>query len=257
MSGTHSARITHKLNGSCSWTEHLSHLAEWPNMRWTNWKTVSTLATLGLLAGCQEPLSAPGRASVGPAPIMLAPADAPSLGLSGGNQSNTSADFTVGAWGGVFFAGNHAVVIPAQGICDPATSTYGPGTWDDPCSPLRGSLKIHAEVRAENGRTWVDFTPSIRFVPSSNPRDWAWIYMYTPTARGASDLSAFNILYATRIGGPTTDDAVGDQTLRTYVDTQSGVSMRRIKHFSGYTVSAGRSCDPATETCTDSTGGGQ
>ena len=34
--------------------------------------------------------------------------------------------------------------------------------------PLQTSLNVHAEVRRSNGQTWVDFTPSLRFVPSDN-----------------------------------------------------------------------------------------
>lgn len=212
-------------------------------MRRINWKTVSTLVTMALLAGCQEStVSAPQQASVGPVLMMMAPTDAPRLSLSGGNPHNTSTDFTVGPKGGVFLVGNHAVVIPAHSICNPATSSYGPGTWDSPCTALQGSLSIHAEVRTEKGRSWVDFSPALRFVPSNDAKDWAWIYMHTPGAAGARDLSAFNILYASSIGGATTDEAARDASLRTYVDTRSGLSARRIKHFSGYT-SSGKACD--------------
>jgi hypothetical protein len=108
-------------------------------------------------------------------------------------------------------------------------------------------------VRNENGRTWVDFSPELRFAPSADPSRWVWMYMYTPDARGAQgDLSRFNILYAQSIGGTTVDDAAGDSTLRTYVDTHTGISFRRIKHFSGYTASAGRDCENSLEGCTDS-----
>src|SRR5437773_8305347 len=32
--------------------------------------------------------------------------------------------------------GNHVLVIPAGGVCDPATSGYGSEAWDAPCEPL-------------------------------------------------------------------------------------------------------------------------
>jgi hypothetical protein len=213
-----------------------------PNMRRTNWKTVSTLVTMAVLAGCQDSMvSAPQQASVGPTLMMMAPDAAPRLSLTNANAMTTSTDFVVGPQGGVFMVGNHAVVIPAHGICNPATSSYGPGTWDSPCRALEGSLKIHAEVRVTSGGTWVDFSPALRFVPSNNAKDWAWIYMYTPNAAGAKNLSGFNILYASSIGGATMDEAAQDASLRTYVDTRAGLSARRIKHFSGYT-SSGKEC---------------
>ena len=90
-----------------------------------------------------------------------------------------------------------------------------------------------------DGVTSVDFTPSLRFVPSSSSSRWVWMLMYSPEAIGAqSDLSDFNILWASRLGGPTVDEAKADTSLRTYVDTFQGVSLRRIKHFSGYTLGA-------------------
>jgi hypothetical protein len=67
--------------------------------------------------------------------------------------------------------------------------------------------------------------------------------MRTPEAVGATgDLSRFNILWAESIGGATTDETPQDSSLRTYVDTWQGVTMRRIKHFTGYTSGSGK-CD--------------
>lgn len=170
--------------------------------------------------------------------MMLAPDGRPSLSLTTDGSDNTTVDFTVGPNGGVFYAGNNAVVFPARSICDPATSSYGDDTWDSPCTPLKGAMRIHAVVRTVNGTSTVDFTPSIRFVPSNDPSRWVWLYMRTPGARNSSgDLSRFNILYFSTLDGATTDEARLDTSMRTYVDTRSGVSARRIKHFSGYTTS--------------------
>lgn len=221
-------------------------------MRRTSLITVGPLFALALLAGCREstvsPIEAPALAA--PAPVSLAPAERPSLQLNGALPDSTATDFVVGAWGGVFYAGNHAVVFPAQSICDPATSGYGADKWDAPCAPLQTSIKIHAEVRRKNGKTWVDFSPSLRFVPSTNPSRWVWMVMYTPEAAGASgDLSRFNVLWANQIGGSTVDETPLDASLRTYVDTWSGISMRRIKHFTGYVSGSGKTCDPDTEDC--------
>ena len=223
------------------------------------WVVVANVAVLAALAGCSDNTfiapTAQHSASTASAPttMMMAPAGRPSLSLMGGSPVNTASDFTVGPQGGVFFVGNHAVVFPKSSICDPATSTYG--EWDADCRTIGKPLQIHAVVRNENGRAWVDFSPELRFAPSADPSRWVWMYMYTPDARGAQgDLSRFNILYAQSIGGVTVDDAASDPTLRTYVDTRTGISVRRIKHFSGYTASAGRDCENALGGCPDSTG---
>jgi hypothetical protein len=223
-------------------------------MRRTSLITVGPLLTLVLLAGCREnavsPVEAPAIAA--PASVSIAPAERPTLQLTGSLPDSAAADFVVGSWGGVFYAGNHAVVFPSQSICDPATSGYGTDKWDTPCAPLQTPLKIHAEVRRKDGRTWVDFSPSVRFVPSNNPSRWVWMVMYAPDAVGATgDLSRFNVLWANRIGGTLVDETPLDPSLRTYVDTWSGITMRRIKHFSGYALSSGRSCNPDAEQCAD------
>jgi len=216
-------------------------------MRRTCWFTVGPLLLLAVLAGCRDGIVSPATQPVkapaagAPAPISLAPQARPTLQLSGGLPDSASVDFVVGPSGGAFFAGNHAVIFPSQSICDPATSSYGPTEWDAPCSPLQSPLKIHAEVRRSNGQTSVDFTPSLRFVPSANPARWVWIMMYTPEAIDASaNLSRFNILWIKSLGGAAVDETPADSTLRTYVDTWQGLSMRRIKHFTGYQVGAGR-----------------
>jgi hypothetical protein len=220
------------------------------------WVVVANVAVLAALAGCSDNTFVAPTAqqaavsSSAPVTMMAAPEGRPSLSLSGTAPTNTTADFTVGPQGGVFLVGNHAVVFPRMSICDPATSTYG--DWDAACKTIGKPIQIHAVVRNENGRTWVDFSPELRFVPSADPSRWVWMYMYTPDARGAQgDLSRFNILYAQSIGGVTVDDAASDPTLRTYVDTRTGISVRRIKHFSGYTASAGRDCDNALGGCPD------
>ena len=227
------------------------------SMRQRNyWVVVANVAVLAALAGCSDNTfvapTAQQTASTASAPVtmMMAPQGRPSLSLSGTGPANTAVDFTVGPQGGVYFVGNHAVVFPRKSICDPTKSTYG--DWEAPCQTIGRPIQIHAVVRNEGGRTRVDFSPELRFAPSADPSRWVWMYMYTPDARGAQgDLSRFNILYARSIGGVTVDDAASDPTLRTYVDTRTGISVRRIKHFSGYTASAGRSCDGLAGDCGD------
>jgi hypothetical protein len=220
-------------------------------MRRNYWVVVANVAVLALAAGCRDTVVAPAAApSTAPASAILAPSGAPSLSLTGGKDKNSSIDFTVTQRGGVFLVGNHAIVFPAQSICDPDQSSYGWDTWDDACVPLKRGIKIHATTKSLNGMTWVEFSPELRFVPSDDPARWVWLYMYTPQTIGATgDLSRFNILYAATIGGPVVNDAAGDPTLRTYVDSHTGISYRRVKHFSGYTSSEGRACDPKADTC--------
>jgi hypothetical protein len=219
-------------------------------MRRNYWVVVASALVIGVLTGCSDTTVAPSAApSAAPTTAMLAPAGQPSLSLNGRKADNGTTHFTVNQWGGVFFVGNHAVVFPAHSICDPATANYGAGDWDAPCTPLTKPIKITARVSTVNGVKAVDFSPELRFVPSASPSSWVWIYMYTPEARGATDLSPFNILFAQNLGATLENDAASDPTLRTYVDTRLGMSSRRIKHFSGYAVFSGFTCDPNAEQC--------
>jgi hypothetical protein len=217
-------------------------------MRRTNWKTVSTLVTMVVIAGCQDNLvSAPQASSSAPVAMMMAPEGAPRLSLLSSASSNADVDFTVSPNGGIYFIGKHAVVFPARSICDPAKSSYGPDTWDTPCTAISQPLKIHATVRTAKAGTWIDFSPALRFVPSTNASKWVWLYMNAPQVVAANEFSQYSILYTPGIGGVTVDDAKSDASLRTYIDTRSGQSARRIKHFSGYAMSSGRACDPNVE----------
>jgi len=213
-------------------------------MRRNYWVVVASAFVIGVLTGCSDSIVAPAAApSVSPTSTMLAPADRPSLSLSGKNVRNGVTQFTVSQHGGMFVVGNHAVVFPANSICDPATSSYGEGQWDAPCTPLKRAIKITARISTTNGSQAVDFSPELRFVPSTSTSRWVWIYMYTPAARSAQDLSQFDILFAPTLGATPVNDAAQDPTLRTYVDSRLGMSFRRIKHFSGYAVGSGFTCD--------------
>ena len=148
---------------------------------------------------------------------------------------STSADFTVSPTGGTFQLGPHAVYFPSYSICDPNVSSYGVGTWDQPCQPLYRSIAIHAEVRNINGSQVVDFTPSLRFVPSNDASRWVWIAMRT-NVDGLTSWANLNILWSPYLGAQGIDETASDPTLQTISIPAYNLVVRRIKHFSGYMV---------------------
>lgn len=218
-------------------------------MRRNYWVVVASALVLGvMLSGCSDTVVAPLAApSAAPTSVAFAPESRPSLSLSGGRAANGETRFTVSPAGGVFFVGNHAVVFPANSICDPDRSVYA--DFDAPCATISRPITITARLSTERGAKAVDFSPELRFAPSTSASRWVWIYMFTPEAHGARDLSQFNILFAPTLGAVPENDALTDPTLRTYVDRTAGISFRRIKHFSGYIVASGNSCDPNAESC--------
>ena len=157
-------------------------------------------------------------------------------------DDESSADFTVSPSGGYFRMGRHGIVFPRNVICDPSTSSYGPESWDDDCRVLREPIRIHAELRQQDGREWVDFSPELRFRPSRRAVDWVWIYMRTDAATMPDP--SLDILWSPAIGVPGIDESLEDPTLRTFVSPWSGYAYRRIKHFSGYNVTSGYTSVP-------------
>src|SRR5215212_6856372 len=76
-------------------------------------------------------------------------------------------EFTVGPGGGRFnVGGTHRIAFPAAAICDLATSSYGPTTWNSPCLPSALPVRITAKTWTDgDGHPRVDFSPAMRFAP--------------------------------------------------------------------------------------------
>jgi hypothetical protein len=129
--------------------------------------------------------------------------------------------------------GDHSLWLPSHSVCDPASSTYGIGTWNDACSPLTTSITITAKVRsASGGLPRVDFEPALRFNPSK-----AAYLTFTVKGRQAKEAAEMRILYCpSSASKECVDEALSDPTLETVLDRPMKMVYRRIKHFSGYLV---------------------
>jgi hypothetical protein len=119
--------------------------------------------------------------------------------------------------------------IPANAVCDLATSSYGMGTWNDACDPQTESFTITAVVRnAATDHPSVEFQPALRFNPQSNVA----LYMYVTDQ---ATLDNTRVLYYCNETG-CVNEAQADADLISNVDVENKVVFRRIKHFSGYVV---------------------
>ena len=198
------------------------------------------VALVAVAAACADDFTGPAsdRAKVlpGGAPNML-------IVVNSMAADQSSADFTVDEHGGYFQMGRHAISFPKNAICDPQDTQYGPAFWDKDCHVLKAPVRIHAELRMQDGREWIDFQPELRFRPYKDASDWVWIYMRVDE-QGSAD-GALNILWSPAIGVPGIDESLTDPTLRTFV--KDGYAYRRIKHFSGYNVTAGRTTSDSAE----------
>ena len=151
---------------------------------------------------------------------------------------NWSADFIIDPAGTSLTSGIHSVTFPANSVCDPATSSYGPGEWDKPCSPIRSPLRLHVDVTFTNGRHVVKFFPDVRFVPTADTAAMVWLTVDAPAVRTAENLRRYAIFW-TGADGLRTDEGAVDPSLRTIVSRTEGKLFRRLKHFSGYNVIMG------------------
>ena len=161
------------------------------------------------------------------------------------SEDRTSADLVVTPSGGWFSIGFHGVWFPANSICDPALSSYGPTEWDKPCTTITSPIAIHAEIREQGGLPYVVFTPDLRFAPATrkangslDPKRFVNLYMYIGGSP-ASDAGSLEIKWVADEGSAPLSEDEADPTLQTRRMERGKVVYRRVKHFSGYLVAAG------------------
>ena len=163
-----------------------------------------------------------------------------------------SVDFDITPSGGtVNVAGLFTLDFPANSVCDPSTSGYGPGTWDTACTPATGTIHEHATLSASAAGIRVDFGTPIRFVPTRNVTISTSIFASVLRSSAAfyashpSSSSPVSIVYDPSLSAAGVNDALGDPSLATFIDYRAGTVSRRIKHFSGYGSAWGDGvCDP-------------
>jgi hypothetical protein len=214
-------------------------------------KTVLTLTAM-LAAGCTDGTLAP--------PSDLSPGA--SIGGGGSRAALTGTDtlrfsFVIDPYRSQYYnlgAGN-SIVFPAGSLCDPVKSTYGVGEWDKPCPLATAPVTIQTKAWLDaRGYAHVDFDRQVRFVPTLNPAGWV---VLTLTDYGAATSPWTKIMYC--INGATgrcIDEAKSDPTVATIKNAVTGQLTRRVKHFSGYSITAGDGCDPNADPDCQQTEGG-
>jgi hypothetical protein len=137
--------------------------------------------------------------------------------------------------GAVQKLGDHLITIPANAICDPRTSTYGPTEWKKPCNLMRGTINITATVmRDEAGRPYVDFQPALRFAPDKQ------VMLFLRNGRSPEPTKIF-VEYCNN-AGVCVDESLSDPTFKPFRVGSTSMIGRRLGHFSGYTVGWGERC---------------
>ncbi|MGZ8455944.1 MAG: hypothetical protein ACXWZ4_05040 [Gemmatirosa sp.] len=141
---------------------------------------------------------------------------------------NTSVTVRVGA---------HKIALPTNAVCDPATSGYGPTTWDKPCAALSKTMTFQVKAWTDAaGHPRVRFSPDVRFVPTKT----VTLYLYD---RAAVADPAFRFMWCPTGATYCVDESRTDASLRPKRDAAGGFLFGRIKHFSGYNVVVDRDGD--------------
>jgi hypothetical protein len=194
-------------------------------------------ASTALLGACQA------DRAMGTDPV-LAKGSSTTSGSGSTDTTRVSIRLTVTSGTSTYVIGAHKIVFGAglASICSPSKSSYGNTEWDKPCTAATSDVTIAAKSWYDAyGHPQVDFSPALRFVPTSDPA--RMVMLYLKDRAEASRLVGRQILYCLKFTssgkGNTScvDESLVDPTLATYLDT-NGFLVRRIKHFSGYNVAA-------------------
>lgn len=203
-------------------------------------RSCAALAVASLLAACGSERAVAPAVEQPPSDVMA------DVVVERVSPDRRSAQFSVTPSGGWFTLGQHAVYFPPNVICDPGQSDYGPESWDAPCATARRPIRIHATIVDDAHQSYIRFSPDLRFAPSANEARWVWLFMQVPrnqVPRNERDgiLAQYRILWSPGGAQPAVDESLSDPTLRTFYSRSQQTVFRRIKHFSGYQVSDGRS----------------
>lgn len=206
-------------------------------------RTAALLAVLVAASACSDATSAP-RAAEQPAFDVqaLQPLDSRSGGPRAGaaldsNTTTLTIDPNVSK---TYAFGQNWIYFPAHSICDPATSGYGVGLWDTPCTPVTQPVTITVQWNSRGGYAFAHFSPELRFVPADARAVNRWVILSLHSNRRLRDLSAYNILYNIQ-PNVWVDESLSDRTLRAWLDPLHNSVYRRVKHFSGYMLAAANS----------------
>ena len=185
--------------------------------------TAVTLLALGLAACSEGPTS----------PVQISPDAAPLMSISGRGQETGSRAFTIYPGIPVFEKlGEHVLTMPANVVCDPATSGYGVSFWDLPCVTLDRPIQVTATWSQRNGEPVVSFSPDLRFVPSDDAS--RWVNLSLKASKGIDPALSYAILWFDTEAGQWIDESKNDPSLRARTNQTGNVVVRRLKHFSDY-----------------------
>lgn len=202
-----------------------------------------------LLAACADSPSAPQQLRAPGLTVSTTSSTAAGHGRPNADTTRATTSFVVDpTQTQTYKFGNHSVRFPAYSICDPATSGYGQDLWDSACSPLQTPITITATWTNKHGHAYVDFQPALRFVPAEAGDTAHYVVLTLKDSYAVTSTGGYSILWQRPSDGLWVDEGAVDASEQAVIDTTGNTVSRRIKHFSGYNVSASVDvCDPTLD----------
>jgi len=186
-------------------------------------KAFFAFSTLAVVGACADNGAV---APVTEAPAFVAPANF----LKTGYVITFRVDNSKGATQKI---GDHVLNLPANAICDLATSGYGMTTWNKSCAPQKGSVVITASVlEGPDGEPYIDFQPAMRFSPNKE------VTLFFKDGKAGS--KNVTIKYCNN-AGVCIDESLTDPSLKPFRVGKNIVG-RKLGHFSGYVVAYEDGC---------------
>lgn len=207
------------------------------------------IAMAAVLAACADSPSAPQQLRASGLGLAATSATATGHGRPNVDTTRTTTSFVVDPTvSQTYRFGNHSVRFPAYSICDPASSGYGAALWDTSCTPLTTPITITATWTNKHGHAFVDFQPALRFVPAEAGDTARYVMLTLNDSYQVTSNGGYSILWQRPSDGLWVDEGAVDPTEQAVIDTTGNTVSRRIKHFSGYNVSASvDACDPTVD----------
>src|ERR1043165_5097932 len=179
-------------------------------------KAFFVFSTLAIVGACSDSTTA---APVAETPAFVAPANF----LKTGYVIAFRVDNSKGA---TQLIQDHVINIPANAICDLATSGYGTDFWNKSCTPMKGSVVITATVLSgPDGEPMIDFQPAMRFAPNKE---------VTLFFKNKTDKNVASVNYCNNTGF-CVDESLNNPALKPFLIGKNIVG-RRLGHFSGYVI---------------------
>jgi hypothetical protein len=193
-----------------------------------------------IVSGCRDTVSPPQSAPLATLVPVKDMSFSSLVSLTEGQNANEF-KFTFTREANGVQLGDFTLKWEANSVCERDDSGYGWEYFWKPCQAENEDVEMTARVWTEDGRTYVDFHPDIRFSPSRNVVLSTVRSELVNRSLSFSLMLKYSIYYTHRVGDTRffIDEAWFDSEQRTRFNTQTGEVSREIRHFSGFVIRTG------------------